>query len=105
MRGILKSSLNLNCLLLNDCQSYASNDYLGSFFLFLCLFFFFFKKKKLIKNITTFSILLLLAQDGPQLAGAVFKTTCSMDTFNLLVIFKQLFLLILLSLAHADKRK
>ena len=63
------------------------------------------KKKKLIKNVATFSILLLLAQDRPQLAGAVFKTTCSMDTFNLRVIFKQLFLLILLSLAHADKRK
>ena len=80
-----------------------------SFFFFL--FFFFFlkkkkkKKKKLIKNVATFSILLLLAQDRPQLAGEVFKTTCNMETFNLLVIFKQLFLLILLSRAHADKRK
>ena len=74
-----------------------------SFFFFV--FFFLKKKKKLIKNVATFSILLLLAQDRPQLAGAGFKTTCNMDTFNLLVIFKQLFLLILLSLAHADKRK
>ncbi|XP_044165395.1 ficolin-2-like isoform X1 [Acropora millepora] len=48
-------------------------------------------------------MLLLLAEDRPKLAGAVFKTTCNMETFNLLVIFKQLLLLILLSLAHADK--
>ena len=53
----------------------------------------------------TFSILLLLAQEGPHLAGAIFKTTRSMETFNLLLIFKKLLLLILLSRAHADKRK
>ena len=70
---------------------------------FLKFFFFFGKKKSIINNFTSFRMLLLLAEDRPKLAGAVCKTTCNMETFNLLVIFKQLLLLILLSLAHADK--
>ena len=42
-----------------------------------------------------------------QTLGAVFRTQCNMKTFDFLVIFKQqsLLLLILLSLAHAEKGK
>ena len=59
------------------------------------------------KNVCKFTssdVLLLLAKDLPKL-GAAFKTTRKMDMFEFLVNFKRLLLLILLSLAHADKGK
>ena len=62
---------------------------------------------KIAKNVidfTSFGILLLLAKKLPKLA-LVLKLACNMKTFDFLAIFKQLLLLILLSLAHAGKGK
>jgi len=61
------------------------------------------RKKKVINVATSFSILLLLSNDRPKLAGAVFKTTCTMKTFGLFGFFRRLLLLILLSLANVGK--
>ena len=61
------------------------------------------RKKKVINVATSFSILLLLSNDRPTLAGAVFKTTCTMKTFDLLGILRRLLLLIFLSPANVGK--